>query len=529
METGTAIEAGTAGREPRPPLAFRITGRQWLALDVTVAVLCALIHLLGLRLLHAPHAWVLSTPMAIVTLAATLPVAVRRIWPLPVLVIVVAAVAILTAYARAPLSGDLMLGMASYMVAVRLPRPVSVAALVGTQVAIGAGLLTAAATVHTQSVMLHSMLAAAAMWFVGDGVSQRRKYRAGVEELQRRRRAEEAARGRRAIAEERLRIARELHDVLAHTLSMVTVQAGVGRRVGASHPAEALNALRTVEESSRGALDELRRILCLIRGDDEAAPPAPEQAALPGTTLPDTDLDGTDLPGTALDGTDLPGTDLDGTALDGTDLPGSALGGSAGATLGGNAGVSLTGDAQARAALAPAPSLADLDALAAMVRSAGTPVTLRLTGDAAEVFPSAGLTAYRIVQEALTNVVRHAPGARATVQVAVHADGIRIRVTDDGTSGQPVQSGQHGQHPHGQHGQHGQHPHGQHGDHGQHLHGQHGQGAEPAPTAGRHGITGMRERASAFGGTLSAAPLPGGGFEVAAFLPAPGHGTRRAA
>jgi signal transduction histidine kinase len=415
-----------ASGELRPPLAYRMTGGQWLAIDVATAVIGAVILTFGLRLMHAPHLRMPGILMAVVTLAATLPVAVRRIWPLPVLVVVAAAVAVLTAYARAPLGGDLMLGMASYLVAVRLPRPAAVAALVATEVAIGAGLLTAAATVHTQSVMLHSMLAAAAMWFVGDGVRERRKYRAGLEEQDRRQRAEEAERGSRAVAEERLRIARELHDVLAHTLSMVTVQAGVGRRVGASRPAEALNALRTVEESSRGALDELRRILCLIRGDEEPGVPGP--------------------------------------------------------------GLGLAG-----AALVPAPGLADLDDLVAMVRSAGTPVTLRLTGEAAEVFPSAGLTAYRIVQEALTNVVRHAPGARATVRVAVGAAGIRIRVTDNGATGQP------------------------------------GRAASPAPPAGTHGIVGMRERAAAFGGTLSAGAMPGGGFEVAAFLPAPGHGAQRAA
>jgi len=436
-----------AGGELRPPLAYRITGRQWLAIDVVVAVAGALVHLLGLRLLHAPHVSAVGVPTALVTLAATLPVAVRRIWPLPVLVVVVAAVAVLTAYARAPLSGDLMLGMASYMVAVRLPRPVAIAALVGTEVAIGAGLLTAAATVHTQSVMLHSMLAAAALWFVGDGVRERRKYRAGLADQDRRRRAEDAERGQRAVAEERLRIARELHDVLAHTLSMVTVQAGVGRRVGAAHPAEAINALRTVEESSRGALDELRRILCLIRGDEE-----------PGLPL---DTSGT-----------VRAANPAGTAL---------------------TNAALTSTALTSTALAPAPGLADLGDLAGMVRSAGTPVTLTVTGDAAEVFPSAGLTAYRIVQEALTNVVRHAPGATATVRVGVGADGIRIRVTDNGAAGDPAEA------------------------------------AAPSRSAGTHGLIGMRERASAFGGTLSAGPLAGGGFEVTGFLPAPGRGSQRAA
>jgi signal transduction histidine kinase len=271
--------------------------------------------------------------------------------------------------------------------------------------------------------MLHSMLAAAAMWFVGAGVRERRRYRAGVAEQAERRQRDEADRGRHALQEERLRIARELHDVLAHSLSVVTVQAGVGRRVGAARPAEALRALRTVEEASRAALDELRRVLCLLRSDDE-----------PG----------------------------------GTGEPGG---------LG--------------PALAPVPGLADLDGLTTLVRKAGTPVRVELTGDAAAVPPAAGLTAYRIVQEALTNVVRHAPGATATVRVGIAGGGVRIRVTDTGPPSGPAS-------------------------------------APDASPAG-HGIAGMRERAAIFGGTLDAGPLPGGGFQVAAFLPVQALATGRVA
>ena len=139
--------------------------------------------------------------------------------------------------------------------------------------------------------------------------------------------------------------------MLAHSLSVVTVQAGVGRRVGAARPAEALRALRSVEEASRGALDELRRLLCLLRSDDDPGQPG-SVAASAGT-------------------------------------PGPAP------------------------ALAPAPGLHDLDSLAALVRAAGTPVLVDVTGDATAVPPAAALTAYRIVQEALTNVVRHAPGSRS--------------------------------------------------------------------------------------------------------------------
>ena len=396
---------------PRPPLAYRITPRQWLAVDVAAAAAAMLVITFGLRVVHGPRFVMPTAGVAVITVAATLPVAVRRLWPLPVLAVVTVAVGALTAAGRAPLTSDLMLGMAAYMAAVRLPRTAAVVSLVATEAAIVAGLLTAAATARTQNVMLHSMLAAAAMWFVGYGVRERRRYRAGLAEQAAQRQRAEAEHARHALQEERLRIARELHDVLAHTLSVVTVQAGVGRRVGAARPAETMRALRAVEEASRGALDELRRLLCLLRSDDE---------------------------------------------------PGDAV-----------------------AALAPAPGLGDLGSLAAMVRGAGTPVMMNLTGDATALPPVASLTAYRIVQEALTNVVRHAPGAEATVRVGISPAGVRIEVTDSGRAGT-------GRTP---------------------------QAAGLAATGEGHGISGMRERAAIFGGTVDAGALPRGGFRVAAFLP----------
>lgn len=409
----------TAGA-PRPPLTYRITPRQWLAADIAAGVLGLLVISFGLRVVHGPRFDVPTVGMGAVTAMATLPVAVRRLAPLPVFLAVAVAVAILTAVGRDPLVCDVMLGMAAYTAALRLPRPAAAIALVAAETAIGAGLLTAAATAHGQQVYVHSMLAAAAMWFVGAGVRERRRYQAGLAEQEAQRREAEAERNRHALAEERLRIARELHDVLAHSLSVVTMQAGIGRRLGAARPAEALRALSAVEEASRGSLDELRRLLCLLRSDD--------QPAAGGT------------------------------------VPGPA------------------------AELAPAPGLGDLDALAALVRQAGTPVLVDVTGDVTAVPPAAALTAYRIVQEALTNVVRHAPGAEAAVQVGIGPAGVRIQVTDTGRN-RP-------------------------GDATAWTTSLASRGGMPG-----HGITGMRERAALFEGTLEAGPLPGGGFRVAATLP----------
>jgi signal transduction histidine kinase len=413
---------------PRPPLTYRITPRQWLLIDAAAAVLAMLVITFGLRVAHGPRVTVPSADVAVVTAAATLPVAVRRLWPLPVFAVVAAAVAAATAVGRDPLGCDLMLGMTAYMAAVRLPRGTALAALVAAEAAILAGLFTAAATGHAQHAYLHSLLAAAAMWFVGAGVRERRRYRAGVAEQEAQRQRAAADRARHALQEERLRIARELHDVLAHSLSVVTVQAGIGRRVGAAHPAEALRALRSVEEASRGSLDELRRLLCLLRSDDEPDEPVAADAR--------------------------------------------------------------AGGQGPSAALAPAPGLGDLDSLAAQVRRAGTPVRVDVAGDVTAVPAAAGLTAYRIIQEALTNVVRHAPGAEAAVRVAIGPAGVRIRVTDTGRV--PAAAG-------------------------------------PADAGEGHGIVGMRERAGIFGGLLEAGPLPTGGFQVTAFLPAPAVAAGQAA
>src|SRR6266571_4457795 len=185
------------------------------------------------------------------------------------------AVAVLTAISRTPLDLDIMLAMAIYTVAATCRRPVAVAALVGTETVLICGLIVAAASIRGPIDTAHSLLTAGALWFVGDSVRERRRYLAEEAAL---RQEKETERGRLAVREERVRIARELHDVVAHTLSVVTFQAGVGRRIGAARPAEALLALRAVEVTGRGALEELRRILGLLRDDDGEGPslaPAP--------------------------------------------------------------------------------------------------------------------------------------------------------------------------------------------------------------------------------------------------------------
>ena len=254
----------------------------------------------------------------------------------------------------------------------------------------------------------------AAGWFIGDSVAARRRYMAGLAEQAERERAAEAERARQEVREERVRIARELHDVVAHTLTVITVQAGVGRRLMAKRPEEAGAALESIEMIGRTAQDELRVVLGLLRDEEAGA-----------------------------------------------------------------------------AALTPAPRLADLKELADTVRASGTPVELRTSGTDRQLSQALELTLYRVVQEALTNVVRHAPQARATVDVTVSAAQVRLEVTDDGG------------------------PAGQAGD----AKGGAAAGQErPGIPGPGHGIVGMRERIGAFGGWLVAEPL-GGGFRVLAEVP----------
>jgi len=211
---------------PRPPLADRLTPAQWRAIDAVAAVIVAMSVVFDLRMLHGFRFEIPTASIGTLGAAATLPVAVRRIWPLPVLAVVTTSVAALTALGHAQLDVDVMLGMAIYTVAVSSRRPVAVAALIGTELVIICGLLAAAAASRGPADTAHSLLAAGALWFVGDGVRERRRYLAEEAALRQQqeteRQQQEAGRGRLAVREERVRIARELHDVVAHTLSVVT-------------------------------------------------------------------------------------------------------------------------------------------------------------------------------------------------------------------------------------------------------------------------------------------------------------------
>jgi signal transduction histidine kinase len=247
-------------------------------------------------------------------------------------------------------------------------------------------------------------------------------------------RDEQQARAARMLGEERNRIARELHDVVAHHVSVMVIQAGAARLVAAGDAAAAAAALRVVEQSGREALTDLRRIMGVLRRRE--------------------------TPDVAL---------------------------SAG--------------------------LAHLDLLASRTRASGVPVEIRLTGRLDQVPAAVDLVAYRVVQESLTNVVKHARPATARVTVGVAAQALTVRVTDDGArsaaSGPPASglpaSGpptlrRPGSGP----------PEGGLPEPGR---------PEPGLPGSGHGLAGMRERVELYGGTLESGRRPGGGFEVRAVLP----------
>ena len=211
----------------------------------------------------------------------------------------------------------------------------------------------------------------------------------------------------RRVDDERLRIARELHDVVAHTMATITVQAAAASQLLRDRPDEAAVSLQAIRAASKDGLRELRAILDVLRSASGGEEPAdPTQ---------------------------------------------------------------------------PAPGLARLDALAEGVRTAGLPVTVTIAGRPRDLPAITDLSAFRIIQEALTNAIRHAGPAAAAVTVDYGADELRVAVTDTGR-------------------------------------GLASSAAEAAYVAG-HGLRGMRERAAAAGGTVDIGPLPGSGFQVAARLP----------
>jgi signal transduction histidine kinase len=369
---------------------------------------------LALAAVSVPTAWYVfeSLPLGLprsrfvlgcaLVLLHTLPLAARRRFPGTVLALILASGLAFAALGLPPDILGIAILVAVYSVAAYGSRWVSLAGLAAAEVGLAAVQLTPSRI--GVDTLVGNLGVVAAAWLLGLFAHNYRIYAATLEERTAELEQAQEALARRAAAEERLRLARELHDVVAHAMSVIAVQSGVGAHVANTQPKEAAKALAAIEATSRAALEELRRLLGVLRQENEP-----------------------------------------------------------------------------QGELAPVPGLGDLDGLLAEVAKAGLAVRLRVEGTPAPLPAGVDLSAYRIVQEALTNVVKHAGPARAQVVVGYRDQDVRVEVTDDGRG-------------------------------------------VTAPTSnGRarvgHGLIGMRERVQVFGGDLEVGPRPGGGFRVAARLP----------
>ncbi|WP_283136278.1 sensor histidine kinase [Rhizohabitans arisaemae] len=361
----------------RLPLLSRVPAWAWVTVDTGIALVfaAAFTGLASSRNPAAPDLFDYGSALAV-----SLPIAVRRLWPRTVFLIVLIGGLGMRQF-LVPHADPLCLPLALYTLATRGRAGFALLAAAGVS-AQGVLELPVTGTVRDHLGLVLAILLAS--WAAGTAVRQRRLH---TEQLA----AQAEERARTEAMAERLRIARELHDVIGHTLSTITVQAGVAGHVGEA--AEMRRTLASIEETGRSALRETRRLLGVLREDGEAE-------------------------------------------------------------------------------LTPAPDLADLDALIARTRMAGLEVELRTDG---EVEGEMELTVYRIVQEALTNVLKHAGARHVLVRIARQEDRLIVEVADDGTNGQVK--------PYG------------------------------------HGLTGLRERVHLFGGEFEAGARPVRGFRVMATLP----------
>jgi signal transduction histidine kinase len=335
-------------------------------------------------------------------LGAAIPIAIRRRWPVQALAIATVSLSVATGIGQS-FAPDPFIAIPMYQVATVSERRRSVPALVLACLALLIAAAVGTATHPREGDATFSVLLAVAAWFVGDSVRQRRIYQAGLAAQRAQKEREERERAQRSVAEERLRIARDLHDVVAHSLSVIAVQSGVGSHVIDEHPEQAKQALIDVGNTSRSALDELRRMLGVLRQEDP------------------------------------------------------------------------------RLDLAPAPGVAELPSLVDQVRATGLDVETRIDETAIQgIPPLVELAVYRIVQEALTNVVKHASARTATIEIRREREELVVEVTDDGAGALT---------------------------------------AYHAAPAVHHGIVGMRERTALFEGSLAAGPRPGGGWRVLARIP----------
>lgn len=329
----------------------------------------------------------------LIAAAVGLPITVRRVWPIAAVSVVVLGC---TASSVLDITREPFVpaALALYAVGALVPRRRAITVLAAALAVLGGGLVTGVYLTTPSETPIGTATLIAAVWAItGAG------WAAGFIVQRRRFDAERAAAQDRArvVAEERMRIARELHDIVSHSLSLIAVQAGVANHIADDRPEQAREAMRSIETTSRDALAEMRSVLTVLRAEG----PEPRTRE-------------------------------------------------------------------------PVPSVEDLEALVERAREAGMAVDADIAVPV-RVPDGVALAVYRVAQEALSNVRKHAGGGRCAVTVRADSTEIRVEVLDNGTR-QEVSSG-------------------------------------------GHGLIGMRERILMYGGTFSAGPVPEGGFAVRAVVP----------
>jgi signal transduction histidine kinase len=367
-------------------MLWKRVGRYPRTLD---ALLVALLLLASVGTAGRHHSLYAIVPLAALQI---LPLLFRRRYPVQVFGVVLTATLLSEVTLHRPDAAPVWIAL--YTVASYRGRSVSLGAAGATVVVLSVPLIGG----QKLGSQIPNVVLAVAAWLLGDNVRTRRAYLREIEDRAERLEREREENVRRAAQAEQARIARELHDVIAHNVSVMVVQAAAANDVFDSHPEKAREALRSIERTGRSALTELRRLLGAVRAPDQ-----------------DT--------------------------------------------------------------YAPQPGLASLPALLEGLRTAGLPVALHVDGGLDDLPAGLDLSAYRIVQEALTNTLKHAEATRAEVGVRRTDKSLELEIVDDGGGG------------------------------------------EPSAEGSGHGLIGMRERASLVGGEVEAGPQPGGGFRVRAKLP----------
>jgi signal transduction histidine kinase len=409
---------------------MRFHDRAWTRVDWALGAICTLIVYATMVKGQVVHRFPVSfvsvgswAPALLLALLVGVPVGLRRRDPVGALLLALTGcVLIIAAGGEISRGAFLALALVLFMVAATRTRTVAVFSLAASMVllVVQGVILSVIGTGSGPATGVALILIIA--WILGVSAQQRRAYTARMREQV----------ATAAVTEERLRIARELHDVVAHSMTVAAVQAGFGEYVFDTEPAQARAALGNIQHVTREALSDMQRLLGVLRQD--------------------------------------------GTGQTGAEA------------AGGQPGEGPPGLAQPLQ-LAPAPGLADLERLVSTTAGAGIRVALTRTGDRRDIPAAIDQSAFRIVQEALTNVVKHSGASTCQVIVGYEPDSLTVEITDPGSAGVDG-------------------------------------AASWDPPAARadgtgHGILGMRERVSLCGGEFTAGPRPGHGFEVIAHFPLP--------